>query len=401
VPEKPRKSKSPILLDVHIPGAWIAGVLAAIVVLVVVAVVGFSAVNRIDTCGSCHVIKAEVATYKASAHYRAGVRCQQCHTKPGVFNYVIRNLEGVSNLVLYVSHKYQRPITTYVGADQCVQCHTNAQLDQDMVVGNIRVNHKGLRQAGYQCLDCHADVAHPGTRLEVARVSQNQMSICAKCHDGVKLSNKCDLCHIDGVPSSAPKVAMHVKIDPQQCAGCHKQKSFCARCHNGLPMPHPAGWTQSHGQVVIARGQNVCASCHLKKDKQFCIRCHGVVMPHPAGWQTGHGAKGLSDPSLCVKCHGQNSCIRCHGLTMPHPASWQATHGQVALSNQALCLKCHSNTSFCTACHGLTLPHSSSFIAGHPAYVPGHGGVCVKCHHNNGAGPNGCYGGDCHSGSIN
>ena len=69
-----------------------------------------------------------------------------------------------------------------------------------MVVGNIRVNHTGLREAGYQCLTCHANISHPGTQLEVARVSQNKMSICARCHDGVKLPDDCSICHIGGVP---------------------------------------------------------------------------------------------------------------------------------------------------------------------------------------------------------
>ena len=160
--KKPLKSK--VLLDVHIPGKWILGVLVALGVLFVAAVIGFSAVNRIDTCETCHIIKPEVATYKQSAHYRAGVGCQKCHTKPGVFNYFIRNIQGVTNLILYVSDTYQRPITTYVGADNCAQCHTNEQIEKDLVVGNIRVNHKGLREAGYQCLTCHANISHPGTR---------------------------------------------------------------------------------------------------------------------------------------------------------------------------------------------------------------------------------------------
>ena len=401
MPEKPRKSKSPILLDVHIPGAWIAGVLAAVVVLVIAAVVGFSAVNRAGTCASCHVIKPEVATYEASAHYRAGVGCQKCHTKPGVFNYVVRNLEGVTNLVLYASNQYEKPITTYVSADICVQCHPNSQLDEDMVVGNIRVNHTGLRRAGYQCLDCHADVAHQGTSLEVARVTQNQMSICARCHDGVKLSNKCDLCHINGVPPVRPRWPCTCRSTPSSAPSATSRRASAPPATTGCPCRTRRAGRRATATVVDTRGKNVCASCHTKKDPQFCVRCHGLAIPHPANWQTAHAAKGLSDPSVCVKCHGQNSCIRCHGLVMPHPANWQDTHGQVALNNQALCLKCHSNTSFCTACHGVTLPHSSSFIASHPSYVPGHGEVCVKCHHNNGAGPNGCYGGGCHSGSIN
>ena len=48
----------------------------------------------------------------------------------------------------------------------------------------------------------------------------------------------------------------------------------------------------------------------------------------------------------------------------------------------------------------MSLPHGSSFIASHPSYVYSNGAVCVKCHGNGGTGPSGCYGGDCHSGSI-
>jgi len=88
--KKPRESR--VLLDVRVPGTWLLGVLAALGVILVAAVIGFWAVNRIDTCDTCHIIKPEVVTYKQSAHYRAGVGCQKCHTKPGVFNYLIRNI---------------------------------------------------------------------------------------------------------------------------------------------------------------------------------------------------------------------------------------------------------------------------------------------------------------------
>ena len=78
----------------------------------------FSALNRIGTCGQCHIIEPEVTTYKQTAHYAAGVVCQDCHTKPGVFNYFVRNLQGVTHLVNYISDTYQKPVTTYVGRQQ-------------------------------------------------------------------------------------------------------------------------------------------------------------------------------------------------------------------------------------------------------------------------------------------
>jgi len=433
---KPAKTR--VLLEGRVPGRWILGVLVALGVLFVAAIIGFSAVNRIGTCNVCHIIKPEVATYKQTAHYRAGVGCQKCHTKPGVLNYLVRNLQGTSNLILYVSNQYERPITTYVGSGNCVQCHPKEQIEKDLVVGNIRVNHKGLREAGYQCLTCHANISHPGTLLEVARSSQNKMSICARCHDGKQLPDTCSTCHIGGVPATAPKVAMRLHVSATQCRGCHEQKAFCTKCHNGLQMPHPKRWNNVHGGIVLNRGKTICVSCHLKTDPKFCIRCHGLPMPHPGGWASHHGNYSLDHPEKCVKCHGKDSCIKCHGLQMPHPAGWVATHPSTAASSSGVCTKCHSSSfctachgvqmphpagwvathpstaasspgvctkchssSFCTACHGVTLPHSTAFKHDHANAVFSNGGVCVKCHGNNGSGPQGCYGGQCHSGSIN
>ncbi len=394
-----RGRRSTVLLDVHIPGRWIWGVVAALVVVFVAAVIGFSAVNRVESCDTCHIIKPEVSTYKQTAHYAAGVTCQQCHTKPGVFNYFIRNTQGVSNLILYVADTYQRPITTFVGADNCVQCHPKSQIEKDLVVGNIRINHVGLREDGYQCLTCHANISHPGTRMAVARSGQDKMSICARCHDGRQLPDDCDICHIGAVPASAPKVKMPVRVSPAQCTECHKSRTFCSDCHEGLQMPHPARWMKSHGGVVLQRSKDICVSCHTKDDPKFCIDCHGVPMPHPAGFRSSHGGFALKNQKKCVKCHGRDSCIRCHGLQMPHPSGWMGQHSRVALGSPGLCRRCHSD-SYCIGCHGVALPHSSGFIADHPNHTYNQGSVCMKCHGNGGTGPQGCFGGGCHRGGI-
>ena len=58
-------------------------------------------------------------------------------------------------------------------------------------------------------------------------------------------------------------------------------------------------------------------------------------------------------------------------------------------------------TKHCTACHGVEIPHGSAFVADHPNHVYNSGSVCMKCHGNGGTGPQGCWGGQCHTGSIN
>jgi nitrate/TMAO reductase-like tetraheme cytochrome c subunit len=393
-----KTSKSRVLLEGRVPRPWLIGVIVALAVMLVVVAVGLS-VAYTNSCSACHLIDPEVATYQKTAHYRAGVACQQCHTKPGVFNYLIKNLQGATNVILYVSNSYERPLTTAVGTTNCVQCHPKAQLERDQVFNNIRVNHTGLREAGYQCITCHADISHPGTQLEVARVSQNKMPICARCHDGVQLPDDCNICHVGGAPPEEINVPIEGSVTPTQCQGCHRGQVVCAECHHGLAMPHPAGWMKTHGGVVVDRGKSICVSCHLKEDPTFCIDCHGLRMPHPASWLSNHGPLGQAQPQKCVKCHGRDSCIKCHGLQMPHPSSWLSTHPSTALSSPALCGKCHSS-SFCVGCHGVELPHSSAFIGDHPNHTYNQGSVCMKCHGNGGTGPKGCYGGQCHSGTI-
>ena len=134
-----------VLLEGRVPLAWLAGVIVALGILCTMAFIAFSAVYTSSRCEACHIIKPEVVTYQQTAHYRAGVSCQECHTKPGVFNYVIRNMQGLNNFFLYFSNTYQRPITTFVGTNNCVQCHPKSEIEKDQVFGNIRVNHKGLR----------------------------------------------------------------------------------------------------------------------------------------------------------------------------------------------------------------------------------------------------------------
>ncbi len=395
-----RRDGDRVLLDVTVPKRWLIGVVVALVAMLVVAVIAFAALNRIDTCAQCHVIEPEVTTYKETAHYAAGVVCQDCHTKPGVFNYFVRNLQGLTHFVNYASDTYQKPVTTYVGANNCVQCHSNAEIERDIVVGQIRVNHTGLREEGYQCLTCHANISHPGTQLEVARMPQDTiMSVCARCHDGERLPEDCDVCHVGALPTDHEKVAMTVRVTPSQCRRCHGGRTFCSQCHNGLQMPHPKSWQAAHGDVVVDRGKSVCASCHLEDDKRFCIDCHGLAMPHPGDWEARHDAAAAKDQQVCVRCHGKNSCIACHGLPMPHPAGFAQAHSSTYYNAPGACSRCHSST-YCSDCHGVSLPHGGSFIADHPNAVFANGAVCVKCHGNAGSGARGCYGGECHSGSI-
>ena len=372
----------------------------------IAAIIAFSAVNRISTCERCHLIKPEVATYKQSAHYRAGVGCQQCHTKPGVFNYFIRNLQGLTNVILYVSNTYERPLTTMVGTNNCVQCHPKSQIERDQVFNNIRVNHTGLREAGYQCVTCHANISHPGTQLEVARVSQNKMPICARCHDGVQLPDDCNVCHVGGAPPEEINVPITGKVTPQQCRGCHNEESgnaVCSDCHNGLEMPHPAGWMKAHGPIVVDRGKRSARAATPTRTPGSASTATASRCRIPSGWQSSHGAytqRSEKNRQKCVKCHGKDSCIKCHGLQMPHPSGWMSQHSGVALRQPVAVLQVPQQLVLRRLPRGRAAAQQRLHRRPPEPHVQP-GSVCMKCHGNGGTGPQGCYGGGCHAGSIN
>lgn len=397
---KKRRHQGRHLMDVVVPRAWIFGMLAGLLTIFVVMAIGFATLTNPAACSTCHVISKEYDSFLTSTHNVDGVTCQDCHVKPGIFNYFVYNLRSLTHVYTLVADTYEKPIVTYVGVANCVKCHPKEEIEQDVIVGNIRVNHKGLREAGMQCMTCHSDVVHGDAVPVGSRPIGNKMSICGRCHNGVIQPRTCSICHVGGVPEGTAKVEITAQISGKNCTECHRTDFCSGKCHNGVTMPHIANWPQMHGKEVIAspHGAATCANCHQKKDPTFCISCHGLKMPHESGWEGSHGPKAQKDPTVCAKCHGTNSCNNCHGLTMPHPASWQSTHGATAKSNSATCSKCHSS-SFCTNCHGVSLPHSSSWLTTHYDPVYAGGAVCVKCHGNGGTGASGCYGGACHSGS--
>ena len=316
-------------------------------------------------------IKPEVTTYERTAHYRAGVACQQCHTKPGVFNYLIRNLQGATNIILYVSNSYERPLTTAVGTNNCVQCHPKSQIERDQVFNNIRVNHTGLREAGYQCITCHADISHPGTQLEVARVSQNKMPICARCHDGVQLPDDCSICHVGGAPPEEINVPIEGKVTPAQCKGCHQRQVRRGRLRRLPSRPRDAApgaldqeprRRRRRPRQEHLRRPATSRRTRSSASTATASRCRIRAAGRPATAATRSRTTTRRSASSATARTAASSATACRCRT--RPAGCRSTPS-VALSNPSLCNKCHSS-SFCVGCHGVELPHSSAFIARPP-----------------------------------
>jgi hypothetical protein len=217
---------------------------------------------------------------------------------------------------------------------------------------------------------------------------------CAACHNAENTGTVT----VEGQPKP-------LAVDTARYEGSLHGQLDCSACHLGFePGPHTPA--QTGGWLKTAR-IDACGDCHADRFSMYEGSFPGTLAleedsdeaPLCADCHTRHDNAAARDQKVCVKCHGGNSCIECHGLAMPHPAGFGQAHASTYYSSPGVCSTCHSSW-YCSDCHGTSLPHSGSFRENHADAVSSNGTVCVKCHDNAGSGARGCYGGECHSGSI-
>lgn len=290
-----------------------AGVLALLVSVAIVA--GPLTLASPPSCGVCHVPAVALAQMSSSPH--ASVRCEKCHSDRAALGALGNSAALVSDLLR--STGGQVSDRSWVPDDACVSCHPLAQLDKAVVnrPSGLRMSHAGLGAAGYRCVDCHASVAH---KVPSARISSPTMSLCAGCHNNVRASGKCAVCHTDA--GSVPQAR---QADPV------------------WSKTHGPNWRQLHGMGDLT----TCTICHQPSE---CEKCHGIALPHDDAFLATHGATAQSTPQRCVTCHMRSFCDGCHGIQMPHPPGFLSEHPSIAGLPGAPCMRCHVQAN-CDECH--------------------------------------------------
>lgn len=113
-----------------------------------------------------------------------------------------------------------------------------------------------------------------------------------------------------------------------------------------------------HGaEVPAVEDVFYCGTCHADS---FCESCHGIPMPHPAGFADGHGDVGKSKPAICANCHAKGElatsgdlefCNSCHHAAADPTQPWIPQHFVVVRETGAEpCFECH-NPTYCAQCH--------------------------------------------------
>lgn len=209
--------------------------------------------SRPSFCPTCHYMETFYQSWKTSAHNK--VDCVECHFEPGLTGTIKGKLNGLVQIVSYVSltYKKRKPVAE-IPDNTCARsgCHEKQSLsDSTYDFRGISFSHKHhleeqKRGKTLKCISCHSQIVQ-GTHMEVT------ISTCTNCHFK---------------KSSDPE---HKFDKLSDCNGCHK--------FNEKPKEQLANLRYNHTSVV---GNKIdCAGCHSNTvegnggvGKERCFQCH-------------------------------------------------------------------------------------------------------------------------------
>ena len=200
------------------------------------------------------------------------------------------------NLILYVSNTYQRPITTFVGADNCVQCHPN---DADREGPRRRQHPRQPHGSARGRLPVpHLPRQHLASRHAArggARLPEQDVHLRALPRRQAA-ARRLRICHIGGVPADAPKVAMPLHMTPGQCTGATSRRSSAPSATTACEMPHPERWNKEPRPAWSSTAARASA-CRAtsRKTPSSASTATASQMPHPGSWRSSHGGFALKD----------------------------------------------------------------------------------------------------------
>ncbi|MFP7297256.1 cytochrome c3 family protein [Neobacillus niacini] len=355
-----------------------------IVVFFSLGLVGVETTSSSEFCSSCHEMKPQYYTLKASSH--SEVDCASCHVQPGAENYVKSKANGVVELYKKQTDSYLAPIKmpNLIPDEACERCH-NMNSRSVTPSGDIIIPHDKHKTEGIECVQCHSGTAHGeisdrkmtyksdygkwNAKLGASVMSDTkyirpQMDTCMECHKARKVTLECTACHEstmvpDDHKTEKFKSGDHGKIKPSELETCEKCHSYMSSEEYDLFKEDPSYKKYLNNEEIDS--SNVTVNAYAKTNT-FCKDCHGErPKSHQINsFMTKHGELS-KDTQTCFTCHENRitsdvpvtkvQCSSCH--TRTHKDNWKSKHPVKLAENQKFdktCLKCHVETT-CTKCH--------------------------------------------------
>lgn len=346
---------------------------------------GLEATSSSKFCSTCHEMKPEYYTWKASTH--SEVDCVNCHIEPGAKNLAKDKANGLVQVFKKETNQYTAPIQMpkEIPNSACEKCH-DMKTRHVTPPGDLIIPHDKHLAKGIQCTQCHSGVAHGKiaernvtfksdyskwdeslgkSMMNDVKFTNTKMETCVDCHKARDVSTECKTCHTTGMlPASHKdtsfKTGTHgisAKKDINKCNSCHQYMSDTdiKGLEEASPSAQFLGGKQNQPQTMTAQ--------EYAKENTFCQKCHTLrPQSHGKSFVSSHGAIAQKSTEKCLTCHdylktGFNkttnaTCSSCHPASH-EDKDFRATHpfplppGQKPVES---CYTCHYKPK-CTSCH--------------------------------------------------
>lgn len=342
---------------------------STVILLLVILTAGAAEyTSRPSFCPTCHYMESFYQSWRTSAHNK--VDCVECHFEPGIAGTIKGKLNGLVQIVSYISLTYKnRKPWAEIPDNTCARsgCHEK-QAIQDTLYDfkGISFSHKNhlqelRRGKTLKCISCHSQIVQ-GTHIEVT------VATCFNCHFKKsddpehkydKLSD-CKTCHKWENKTKEQMASYrydHTNVVQlkMSCTGCHTNviagngevgKERCFQCHFENDRLDKYDDIEFMHKTHITKHSVKCFVCHTPiqhkvqkidpKSPPDCMSCHENAHSNQVSLFTGeNGFQVEKSPSImflnginCRGCHvfhevsqreiktfkaGESSCEKCHG----------------------------------------------------------------------------------------
>lgn len=365
-----------------------------LVLFLSIGTIGVESTSSSSFCKTCHEMKPEYYTWKASTH--SEVECANCHIGSGIKNLAKAKANGLVQVYEKTTNSYSAPIQmpTEIPNSACEKCH-NMATRQVTPGGDLIIPHEKHLQKDVKCVQCHSGVVHGDisdrnvtfksdydkwdaklgkSMMSDVKFTEPKMETCIECHKARDVSIACKTCHTTSkLPKShlqkTFKTQDHGKLaekDVLKCNVCHQYMSDDEI--KDLQVVPPAQQFLNTGTVK----QKSISAPEYAKENTFCKKCHTTIKPpsHGANFVNLHGAIAKADSQQCTACHNElnitGSSITSNGL-VSNSVSTQSPGSAPA----------------CSSCHPAS-HENVNFKQIHPIDISGVKApsvICYTCHY--------------------
>jgi predicted CXXCH cytochrome family protein len=333
------------------------------VVLVVLALMTSGAAqytSRSEFCVSCHIMEPYYVSWQESSHH--DVACIKCHFPPGAAEKVRGKMQGLVQLLKYVTATAAPRLVAEIPDESCLRCHDTRLLAGRVEFHGIPFDHgphltQDRRGKTLRCTSCHSQIVQ-GAHMTVTT------STCFLCHFKDNVFNEglgtCTRCH--SIPEKSYDLGGGVMFTHDLA---YERGADCADCHSDL--------VRGNGEVPRER----CTVCHNRQDdlrriddhvflhqmhvtdhKIDCLDCHLEIQhsldPHRM-------ERAVSD---CQSCHPNQHGEQIRLLRGEGAKSVAIDRGNMAVAGIA-----------CKTCHQESVTSDSGAILWKASTT-----VCIQCH---------------------